>query len=443
MNDEIIIVTAAGAGTWMRERLTPSGITRMLGESIISDYQDKMEILRSIDDQIYNWSKDLGTYVDLMEQAYKSRRIMEFIGIVVKIDELLKNISSMEEQVFEISEKAWREFEQKRSFEGTDYELADESLRERLTSLFPEKKSEEIYGLEKQAGFFSDLTRKWVYEKLRSQKQQQRDAALMDFVKFTKKTVEEVQTLIKQLHKYRASGDIGKYLDVLKFEKKDKTFTEDKISIQKLQKVFEKKFKDIYNKHLKELVLQYSKEDESEKDEPSSQAPSIDRIAPAKPVESTAPQPAASAVPVNPPLVAEPGITSSESTALSSQPIVVTEPIIEQHQLPPVPELKVPFKLNKDTIQKEIDQLKEHVDKMKKVNPSDLTYIAEKEKSIKELEEVLKSTASHINFITKLASCSNQYEAAHELLKYSQKIEDQDLESSLKLLAIAEGLLDD
>ena len=48
----------------------------------------------------------------------------------------------------------------------------------------------------------------------------------------------------------------------------------------------------------------------------------------------------------------------------------------------------------------------------------------------------------HINFIKKLASCKNQYEAANLLLKYSSEIEDYDLNASMKLLALAEGILD-
>jgi len=56
--NEISLITkeAAGMKTWLREKLSP---TRWIGEGLIGDYKQKMEILRYVDDRIYELTKNL------------------------------------------------------------------------------------------------------------------------------------------------------------------------------------------------------------------------------------------------------------------------------------------------------------------------------------------------------------------------------------------------
>jgi hypothetical protein len=116
MNNEIIIIKSAdvGVGTWLKEKFTPSGIVRMFGEGFISEYSQKMSELRDIDNQIENWRKDLKVYLDRMESAYNSKRVLDFVSVVTAINKALRNISSQTSKVNVISEESLQEFEKER-----------------------------------------------------------------------------------------------------------------------------------------------------------------------------------------------------------------------------------------------------------------------------------------------------------------------------------------
>lgn len=258
MSDDIIIITAAGAGTWLRERFTPSGVVRWLGEGLVSDYAQKMETLRLIDDKIYEWSKDLNTYVDLMEGAFKSKRLVDLASVSLVISNTLKKVTLQEQFIKNISEESLAEFEKERGDLSSWWRDPTESpslSEEEISSQMKNRGKNQPGGknaqlnssldLIKEAGWWDDLTRKWVHRKIRSKKIQERDTELQMFFSKTKNIVSRVRNLADKLHALRASGEIGKYLDTLR-------------EISKLQNEFENDpktgFRAIYRKHLRELV---------------------------------------------------------------------------------------------------------------------------------------------------------------------------------------------
>ncbi len=435
MNDDIIIITAEGPSTWLRERFTPSGVVRWLGEGLVSDYAEKMEILRQIDDRIYEWSKDLGAYLDLMESSFKAKRLIDLASVAVTINNTLKKVTDEEVNIKDISEEAITEFEKQRGELKPGFISNLKTLwRDPTTS--PNLSEEEIADqmgrkaslnsdLVKEAGWWDDLTRSWVHNKLRSKKLQDRDVALKSFFVKTKSVVTRVRALCDNLHKFRAYGEIGKYLNVLR-------------EISKLQKEFNSQFNFIYKNYLAELVQS-----------------AID----AK--QGTA----------------EGEGSPSDSTAVDS---AKTDSALQSISL--FPEDSGLKGFAKDNDYKEIESGEEKdigkcncgsgrgygichgVDKIKynaiKINfnklDSELTYEDKtvlagkyilqwnKEQKVRaEIPDLEASFMNHNEFIKKLASCSNQYEAANLILKYSQQLEEYDLEKSLKLLALSEGLLND
>lgn len=478
MNDDIIIITAAGASTWLRERFTPSGVVRWLGEGLVSDYAQKMDYLRQVDDRIYEWSKDLGTYIDLMESAFVSKRLVDLASYALVINSTLKKVSLEEGNIQQISEEAVKNFEKERGT-GEPSFLHNVKTLWRDPTESPTLSEEEIssqmgssayenFNLIKEAGWWDDLSRKWVHKKLWSKKLKERDADLKGFFSKSKSIVGRVRNLCDKLHALRASGEIGQYLDTLR-------------EVSKLQKDFESDtkhgFNAIYKKHLKELVEQALQSDESDGYQSGGLPPDphvATAVADQQVAESNLnpedPEEAAEAVasvevadeasraiksppsPLSPagqlqsgqPFEAVAPTTTSPSPSPSSSissPSSTISPA-EEHESSLPPLIPQGYDLNM------WNKLREEILNSPHINEDDKNELKkDPQKMYKAIMALYprKSIKSylHQDFIQKLASCSNKYEAAHLMFKYSQHIEDTDLESSLKLLAIAEGLLDE
>jgi hypothetical protein len=408
--DEIIVVTAK-AGTWVREIFTPKGLVRMFGEGLISDYAEKMSVLREVDNNIEAWSKELSLLLEQMEASFKSKRLVDLATLAHSINEKLKNVSLEGLKVKQLTDEALKEFESEQEFD------------------LPK----ELY--KKQAGLWSDLTRKWVAKKLETQNRIKRNKDLERFISVSKNLLNSIQELINQLHKHRAYGEIGKYLDILA-----------KISLK--QKEFENSFKKVYNEHLRSFVLdavQKNKAQEASqvqmwqpKFEKEPEIPVFEgqMIQSVPPMPQTAPEELKSDLPKSEPMPeSKPNIPES-SPALIDVPSQVPG-ITVKKVVPPDP------KTLGELVKK--PQAEKAEPKSEKAEPEK----AEPEKT--ELEKALEKSvnqtkskeAKHILFLEKLASCTDKYQAAQEILAYSAEIEDNDLVSSLKLISIAEGLLDE
>lgn len=229
MNDDIIIVTAAGVGTWIRERFTPSGIARWLAESTTEEYRYKMERLREIDDRIYDWSKDLGMYIDLMENAFTGKRLKDLASIGASIKATLQGITSQIETVKALTKPLEKEFYEESGLSevpfGTQlknlfrdptggYQLSEEQIAEIMKS-----RASSEHEILKEAGvfdFLDDWSRSWVSKKLETKKEKERNNDLKKFFQSSKMIIKQLQRTSSRLNQLRASGDIGGYFNSLK-----------------------------------------------------------------------------------------------------------------------------------------------------------------------------------------------------------------------------------
>lgn len=235
MSEFDLILHAADKKTWLREKFTPSGIQRWLGEKFISDYKTKMDILRSVDDQIGSWAAELKELTGKMRGALKSSRLVDLALLLNLTNKKLLSIETEGQKIQRLKDEALREFE-------LEHEM---DLPE--ASSLPQKKS---------AGLWSDMKRDWVRKKFDDNKRKERFLALQEIVNHAEEIAQKVESAVKLLHVLRAKGEIGKYLEGLK-------------TISILQKAFQTKFFAVYTKYLEEFVtsaLNKAKEQEDKKE---------------------------------------------------------------------------------------------------------------------------------------------------------------------------------
>ena len=234
--NEISLITkeAAGMKTWVREKLSP---TRWIGESLIGDYKEKMEILRYVDDRIYEWMDDIDDRYKAMQAALKGNRLVDLALLLADFNGLLKQVNNAGREVKQLSEEALTEFDvgEKDEF-GNQTGYSSQFTPEQMEQAF---KADD--GIVSEAGYISDLKRKWVAKKLQDEARKNRSAALNKFLANLKVLVGRVKICLDKMSQFRSSGDIGKYTDQLRV-------------IEKEQKNFEAQFFPIYNKYLKPLV---------------------------------------------------------------------------------------------------------------------------------------------------------------------------------------------
>ena len=233
MSEFDLILHAADKKTWLRERLTPGGIQRWLGEKFISDYKVKMEILREVDDKISSWVAELKETSQKMRGALKASRLVDLALLLNLVNKKLLSIELEGEKIQRLKDEALRDFE-------LEHEMA---LPE--NSFWPQKKS---------AGWLEDKKREWVRKKFDDQKRKERFLALQEIVSQAEQTVEKVEVAVKFLNIFRAKGEIGQYIEGLK-------------NISILQKAFQNKFFSIYSKYLEELVNQALEKNKSTEEE--------------------------------------------------------------------------------------------------------------------------------------------------------------------------------
>lgn len=433
--NEIIIITAAGGKTWLKERFMPSSWTRMFGEGLIGDYARKMDTLRDVDDRIHDWTKDLGSLVKEMRQALRGNRFVDVAILLGQLNKKLKNVHEAGKEVKKIEESALKDFERKH-----DLDIPDDIL------------GMESGGLTTEAGFLSDLKRKWIAKKFENAQKEKRKLALNSLVDKAERLAKSVRSHVNNLGTARAAGDIGRYVDYLK-----------QISLE--QKEFQSMFVPIYNLYLKPVVdqairerkeqeefLEKNKSEEearlselglkeaptvSEESAPSAEpemGPVI-RVKPpvglgerVAPMEAEAPEvggesetlPASMPVQHNPSAFTMHGPVEHKPEAFQGIP----QASAPELALPPV---SLPEEKKKRTSRK----------KAPPAAPPETT-------ADMEMNEILIKH-NHSKFVmelVKIADNDDPYLMAAMLAKYAEQIEDTDLEKSLQLLAISEGILD-
>jgi hypothetical protein len=243
-NDEIIIITAARPGLWMRERFSPSAIKRWLGETFYKDYGKTMEKLRQIDDAIYGWIKDIEDLNKQLKERYKmpghmdDKRVVDIARLLGAINRRFKKIDRAGDILEEMTESHLKEFE-----ESFPIELPEGKFHETT-----QKEMEEVEKLRDaddlmfaEAGFWDDLKQKWLTRKMETSSAKARREAIKGLVGKADNLVKRLKGMLKGLGKARSSGNVGEYLSTLN-------------TISEEQQTFENSFVEVYESYVKEHV---------------------------------------------------------------------------------------------------------------------------------------------------------------------------------------------
>lgn len=246
---DIIIITAAGAKTWLRERLTPSSWGRMFGEAGIKGYKEKMDALRSVDDRIFEWVKDLHKLVKKMRQSAKAARYVDVAIYLSQINKRFQNVKSVGKEIQKLTDEDILPFEleHKQDLPSADLFSADD-----------EDEDEDEEGLKSEAGL-SDMKRRWVAKRLEHDMRAARKLAIKELLNRTESLVGLAQDKLNDLSSARASGDIGAYIKVIG-------------QISQAQIEFQTYFMPVYKKYLEPLVLR-AVEEKKKLEEAQTQSP--------------------------------------------------------------------------------------------------------------------------------------------------------------------------
>lgn len=432
-SDEIIVITAAGTGTWLREKFTPSGLVRMMGEGIFSDYKEKMNLLREVDNNIYEWAKELDDKVKEARKAAKDRRYVDVAVILGQLNNRLNSIRNEQKRVQEVADEAIKEFELKHN-------------------KYPIPEGGQVI----QAGWFDDKKREWMLRRFENKAREQRRLAVNTLIDSTAVTVNNVKAYVKELGKARASGDIGKYLSILK-----------DISLE--QQKFLGKFRPVYNAHLQPLVeAAYKAQQEAAEQQmqamPKGEVPA-DPPPPAEIPDFSGPRPEAkpAAKPVVDlgPLELPEGLSrieeftedSGHGAALAERPEPVTIPMesSKDDSVKSVSEVvtnRLPEKIDSDGMVDEGDEpppaVRVPAAPLKGSESTLLSNIAhlQIETGVRNAF-LIKKHSEFMKELSKVSKLNDKAALAQTILKHAEEIEDLDTNTSINLIKFVDGLLND
>lgn len=441
---EHILVITAGPKQWFREYIDPRSWTRRMGEGLIGDYETKMEKLRKVDERIRQWTADFDGWISnvntSMKSALKSNRFIDLAILLADFNNKLKKISTAGRELKDLEESSFDEFDQ-----GTHGYIDP--------SLFNDADD----ALLSQAGIFDDWRRHWVAKKLETKKRIERRIALERVVSLAKIIVNKVNGYLDDMAKYRAFGDLGKYIDTI-------------AKISKEQIIFEKTWKQVYKNYFQEMVeKELAKQEESDRQSKQDQFAIPDEVIhqerttlPGEPIpEATMPEPEApraiaDTIPELPDLEApvlpspEKNISDVSVPTTSQEPIpaqVVPVETVKQlnpkKKAPPARVIKGPEDLN--VAPQPLRQSKKKTPKTPETTPAPSVEEPKpgENKTAFEVESALLKY-QHLQFLGNLinhASMQDPSMIATLMLKYAEKIDELDPSASIALTKIATALL--
>ena len=400
------LITLGDNGQWQLETLAFGPwekLKRMMGETFISDYREKMEFLRAADARVQAWARDLEGLVKESQIALKSNRLVDLAIVLKRINDRLIQIKKEGPAI----EKVIEGFE-----EDHEFPLSPEVL--------------------KSAGFWSRLKRDWMAEKMESNKRKERKLALVSLVDFAGQTVASAMSELEKMEEAKKHGNIGKYLDGLE-------------EISKIQFAFQHGSKEnkqhgfqlVYKKYLQPAIDAALARHEKEMAEYQTQELPLAE----SPIVNPAPIKAPDPLPLAPP--------PSHSVDVDLQSLIPTDPVLDlktpkqlvPNSEPPANSNRVPTPSEEALTEKlplaEIEQAETERPPLTEIGPMT-------QRSSSSIHQALLKQANE-KFMAGMASIEKMGDVhlmAAYLIKHSEKIEDWDLPASLKLLAVAEGLLD-
>ncbi len=378
-NFEFTVITADGED-WKREKVSVAGIRRMFSEWISPSYKDKMLRLRDIDESIREWAKILKITVRELKKAFKAGRIVDVAILFARLNKNIKTLVEVGGGVKDIYEEAISEFEAEH--ELTDYDIL-----------------KELHG-KKESAFWGDLARKHIGSKFYGKELRERNFAVRQLISKAEHVYRIVEGYLDEMKSARNKGDIGRYVDMIK-------------NISDKQKEFEESFIPVYNKYLRKSVERIIKkqDDKVERD--------IEKLKVEKPTEITDIEVPKEEGRLGQKAEEVPFMPAPETETLQRSPEVAVE------SAPPTPITKKPIEVSEE----EIAETEEEP------SPPTLRSFT----SGDNMDEIMKE--AHEEFVKGLAAFDDPRKVALALLKYAELIENEDLETSLKLMAIAEGIL--
>jgi hypothetical protein len=400
-------------GRSIREHLSP---IRWTTEKIFSGYQEKMDILREIDDQIKNWTKDLDNALDRAKESKKLGKPLDVIFWLGQINNRLKLVSDKKSQLSDIQDKDTDEY-----FQETEHGLQDDYFQSGEDKIV-------------QAGIIDDTKRKittWKIERMYKKRLEEQKRALITLLNLASNTVARVDNFLAHMSKARANGDISLYIQFL-----------GKISEQ--QSKFELEFKSIYDRQFAPMIARIKEnkkleEERSKKITEEANQREKDRLD--KLVE-----PPQSILPVTQPMSAIPP-TEPKSLLVNIPPILLpTPPTPELEPDTTIFERKTPDPNSSKIIDLSTPESQDFPESdmkpTKKVEDLDISPETIRSAKSNIIKMIIKN--NHDKFhkeLEKAAIKNDPYLLAAMLMTYSQKIDEIDPEKSLELLSIAEGIL--
>lgn len=389
---------------------------RGIGEGLIPEYKEKMEILRDVDDKLNLWVEGLENAVKDMQKAFQAKSFKDLYIVSYHINKNLENINRSVKRVNTLSEKALEEFSLPQKGGLTDEDIAK----------YHSDYSEVDDLLRSTAGVLDFLERKkreWVANKLKTKTYNEMIIKIKSFLEESKSIVQQLKSTLKEAGSYRRSGDIGQYLDKMNsktgiaalqnkfikiytktyYEALEPLFKRHGISMESEEKASTPDNEEIIVTH-EDLVELPSEKQESQVTELSNQDPSFDDSKAQKfeldlPKETFEVEKPKGKLELEvPKFLQDPQSIDEEDTYVNKDPLT-----FQEAPIPIVPDLQL--------------------------NP------AKKQRTRKK-----KITAEFFyNQLKKVASFENNALTKSFILKYAETLDKDDIRY-LKLIAIAEGL---
>ncbi len=219
-----------GFGNQLKEKLTPSGWKRMLGEGLSSSFKERMELLREADKAMREEAGSLKGNLKNVNNAFKENRFVDVAHWVAEIDQTVQKLSSYSKAVTDLE----------------DADLHEYYTRTQDADIFKDyfgKKAEIKIVIKKQADL-SDFFNKMLgnsFEKTYWKRIKERKLGVQSLVKQTERIVNTVLVSLKKMGDARATGNIGGWIAEVE-------------RISKASVQFHEYFKTIYEKHIADLA---------------------------------------------------------------------------------------------------------------------------------------------------------------------------------------------
>lgn len=419
---------------WVSENLSPG---RWIAEKVSPEFAEQMDVLRSVHEQVENWTKDLSNALDKAQDARKLGKPLDSIFWLGQINNRLKLVADEKTKLQDVQDKHLEEY-----FQTHEENIPDD--------YFETGKHKIV-----EAGMLDDLGRQlttWKFQRAHRNRLKEQDVALKKLLGLAKAAVGRTYALLKDMSVALGTGDIAHYLQSLE-------------KVGKQQASFEAEFRSIYDRYFAAMVerIRAKKKEEAErakKIKEDAEQRERDRLQQMQPQSSGDPSipvtfddgtPSVPTVPsLDLPAAQPPQTSKSPEPSKPPQSSVVIDVSSPSSQDLPMSKMPVskPPETQPSTERKLFEESPagreaewERRMKKKKVDEPPPTT---RSKASTEMEQMILKM-NHAKFQQELekaaAAGKDPYFLAAMMLKYSEAIDEVDPQKSLELLSIAEGIL--